>query len=157
MTRGKRIYHLALEDRLTIEDGILRAKSLSSIAASLEVAVSTVTKEVKRNRVESSSTYKPQKGRNICILKDACEVHGLCQDGCMAACVHCRDNLCNERCPDIIVDRCKRLDQPPYVCNSCPMRLGFGCDKLYLFYDARAAQELCRQRAVQSRLGINIS
>ena len=157
MPKGKN-RQLTLEDRIFIEDRIKARDSLSEAARRLGVSASTVSREIKRNRVPESPGYQVAH-ENLCRKAAECTVAGLCGTGCLAPCRKCRKgpSTCNALCPDFAPRPCPQLDRPPFCCNTCYRRYGGGCGHPTLFYDGRAADELARRRLSESRAGIGIT
>ena len=157
MPKGKN-RQLTLEDRIFIEDRIKARDSLSEAARRLGVSASTVSREIKRNRVPESPGYQVAH-ENLCRKAAECTVAGLCGTGCLAPCRKCRKgpSTCNALCPGFEPRPCPQLDRPPFCCNTCYRRYGGGCGHPTLFYDGRAADELARRRLSESRAGIGIT
>ena len=157
MPKGKN-RQLTLENRIFIEDRIKARDSLSEVARRLGVSASTVSREVKRNRVPESPGYRVAH-ENLCRKAAECTVAGLCGTGCLAPCRKCRKgpSTCNALCPDFAPRPCPQLDRPPFCCNTCYRRYGGGCGHPTLFYDGRSADELARRRLSESRGGIGIT
>lgn len=146
---------LTYTDRCYIEDAIAVDRTIREIADHLHVAVSTVSKEIKRNSTPESTRYIYQRIKNICTKKRECQVRDICHKSCLQFCTKCKEGLCNQICPDFEAARCPKLNKPPYVCNGCPGRFGFGCDYGYRFYDAKLANDLAEERKSSSRRGID--
>lgn len=53
------------------------------------------------------------------------------------------------------IERCKRLQKPPYVCNNCPKKTT--CPLHHLFYNSKIAQEHYEKTLVSSRQGVNLT
>ena len=74
-TKGK---HLTLEDRNYIEDALNENYSLSAIAKYLGKDATTISKEVKRNRVTIGKTRQVEhtscKNRKLCVRKHICSI-----------------------------------------------------------------------------------
>ena len=54
----------------------------------------------------------------------------------------------------LAIEKCKRLKNPPYVCNNCP-NIRY-CTKHKLYYNAKIAQKNSDKVLVESRLGVDI-
>ena len=68
---------LNYSERLTIESGIMNAKSITDIARSISRDRSTVTREILRNREDKSSQYT---FGNDCIHVLDCVLQHVCGD-----------------------------------------------------------------------------
>ena len=53
------------------------------------------------------------------------------------------------------VNRCKKLQKPPYVCNNCPNKKY--CINSKVYYNAKVAQDHYEQNLISSRSGVDIS
>ncbi|OFK23025.1 IS30 family transposase [Olsenella sp. HMSC062G07] len=146
---------LTLDDRICIEAGLARGQSISEIARSIGRSPSVVAREIKRNCTSDPKHNVVQPSRNLCIHKNACTVMDLCGKGCLQGCHRCRSWLCNSLCPEYQAAECPRHSKPPYCCNGCSMRLGYGCDYPYRFYEAKAADDAASDRASDSRSGLD--
>lgn len=52
------------------------------------------------------------------------------------------------------IDKCERLKQKPYVCNTCPNKKF--CNKHHLYYEYKLAEEHYQNNLIDSRSGIDI-
>lgn len=92
--------HLSLEDRIKIEEGIVKGLRKFQIANSINKSPSTVAKEIKRNR-----KLKPRNSFNDNINR----------------CIHlnyCK--VCYNKCKDYKEEPCFRRDRFVGACNNCP-------------------------------------
>ena len=144
-------------DRVLIHQRIQMHDSMSAIAKKVGVSTKTVINEIKRNRVPESQMFLAQKTRDLCRKAPTCTVSALCGNGCIAPCRKCTKERCNDKCPDYDPVPCSLLEKPPYCCNICERRFGFGCEHEYRFYDPHLADELARKRRSESRMGIDIT
>lgn len=145
--------HLDLSRRNTILLGIESRKPLSLIAAEIGVSPSTVSRELRKHRSEST---KSSMGRipNRCAYRFSCSRRSVCSNiDCSRKCSAC--NKCNHTCPAFVEEFCDKLNHPPYVCNGCDARQK--CTLRKFFYDPRKAQADYRSVLVESRSGFNLS
>lgn len=152
MPKGKN-KHLKIEDRIRIEKGLERKESFASIAKSIGVSTSTVSREVKHNRY-----LRIPKGRkiNICIHKRDCALTGICGHVCtIGHCRSCAKVRCNDVCKEFEERLCETLDHAPFVCGDCYRRAN--CAYRHADYRAVHAQTLYETRLVESREGISLS
>lgn len=145
----------AQADRMAIEVQLKDGRPIPQIARGLGVAPSTVSREIKRNRVPSSPSFLYVETRNICLRRSACEKRNVCGTAYIMPCATCRKWLCNKVCPDFLPDQCPSLSKPPFCCNACHGRYGAGCGYEYGFYDGRIAHEIAQRRRSESREGID--
>jgi|GEM_PF-2344211 len=115
----KTFRRLSHQDRLDIEKGITYGRSFSSIAKSIGVSTSTISREVLRNRVRDRSTRYGKGIRRFCANEKDCTVRRLCDSGCEKLCRVCTESLCTIRCPYHEAATCQRLTGVPYSCNGC--------------------------------------
>lgn len=150
-TRGFR--HFSFDERCDIQRLLNDGESMSSIARHLSRSVSSVTREIKRNRRDDGYRSTPTSIVRLCANLRTCEVKGLCRMCSTRRCANCRKVRCINICPHFIANVCKRNDSAPFVCNGCASTAG--C-RLHRFrYDARLAQRLADSRLADSRTGID--
>lgn len=151
--------HLNMDDRLLIEEYVGRGATASAIARMLGVSPSTVTREVRANRV--AKAYSPGPAKNACDLcarYDSCSKAGdLCdpctRNGGWGRCRACRAGRCFERCPDFIAGpRCARILSWPHTCDGCASAAV--CGKPAIHYRAYLAQAAADSRKSAPRSGI---
>lgn len=155
--RRKRTYtHLDIEGRKVIEKGLNEKRTLSYIATELSVAVSTVRREIVRNRkCEFASTAKGA-DRSDCVHLGVCKRKYLCAD-CRQRllCKRCVRHKCDEVCPDYELRICKITERSPFTCNSCE-RYG-RCTLIRYRYSAEVAHAAATNRSIESRNGADIT
>jgi IS30 family transposase len=146
--------HLDFEKRSLIEKYLNQGMGLAWISKELGLQLSTLTREVKRNRRDDGYRGKFKKSDHICALRKTCNVHALCKTRCRSRrCSTCEGHLCTTMCPLYAPEVCKRNDHAPYCCNGCPKPNG--CALHRFRYDARLAQKAADVRLSSSREGIN--
>lgn len=107
--------------------------SVSAIARALDRPVKTVTAEIERHMIITSSD------KNDCLanLSGICKQSGVCKQHCKnRLCRRCKYVKCYKECSDYIKAHCDRLSMSPHVCN--------GCEKTSCRYDR------CYYRAVKA-------
>ena len=146
--------HITDSDRLVIEHCLKDRMSFREIATETGKHRSTISREILTRRTPSS---KGAYGRvtNRCIHKAFCKKIQLCIDkpDCIKRCVFCR--LCNRTCPDYIEQICKKLSEPPYVCNGCSDEKKCVLRKQYYLHNP--AHQNYRKVLEESRSGANIT
>lgn len=146
--------HLTLQDRSIICVRITQGASFSQIASELEKDPGTISREVRKHRVEiTTGSY----GRpfNPCVYRKSCNKTFLCNP-CLnkgKRCSFCR--LCLEHCPDFKEQVCSTLSKPPYVCNGCKERQH--CTLRKFEYKPDAADKSYREQLTASRDGFAIT
>ena len=142
--------HLKIEDREDIEAGLTQGLNFKEIAYHLRRDPSTISKEVRRNRIRQEAVLFNDK-RNNCIFAKTCKKQHVCENrDCRKFCRTCH---CNDLCPDFIPFVCKRHTRAPYVCNGCDEKKRCPADRY--FYRAMTAQKRYQETLVSSRQGIN--
>lgn len=144
--------HLTLDERNTIEQELMKNTSFKDIALMLDKDPTTISKEVKKNRIrkEGQSIHI---NFNHCSKKFNCKRRNICGFNCNKECRKC--NICNKVCNDFEEGTCLRLKRAPYVCNGCPNR--YKCRLTKYYYRALSSYKLYRTKLTEARQGINMS
>lgn len=148
-TKGK---HLTIHDRTFIEDALNAGHSLKDISLRLGKDTTTISKEIKRNRILKESNHEFFGG---CINRSKCRKKHLCNDDCEKLCKKCNTLNCYRYCPDFTAKTCQRIKKFPHVCNGCETKTT--C-KLHKYrYSTKFAEASYRDKLETSRSGINIT
>ena len=108
---------ITFKERVRIEAGIYAKKSFSQIAKEIGRSTSSVTREVKQNRIMVKTPYSCG---TDCIYPPSCRKTGLCGDEyCSKRCWTCRDHDCTQYCDRCVTHTCKKTERAPFVCDSC--------------------------------------
>lgn len=156
-SKGK---HLSKENREVIETGIRCGDSARRIAKRLDVAASTLIREVKTNRsIRVPKANRTTKLSARCTNHSSCSAVGTACKTCSTTfmtCKHCKTRSCIRDCPDFEQIMCPITIKWPYVCpDGCPKRGRCGYPKCS--YDAHDANRAYEERLSQSRKGICLS
>ena len=146
---------ITYKERLRIEAGIYAGKSFAQIAKEIGRSTSSITREVKNNRIRVRGAYLLQKD---CILAAHCSVKGVCGDEeCGIRCRTCRDFNCTEYCSEHKTHTCPKTEKPPFVCDNCSEKKKKSCryDKYYYF--AEKADAKAKKLRSESREGPRLS
>ena len=145
---------LDFQKRCDIEKYLNQGMCLSWIATEIKIPLSTVSREIKRNRRDDGYT-KTKKTSHICKYRRNCAVRALCKERyCRRRrCANCDVVLCSNLCQHYEPEICLRTDRAPYVCNGCIKP--WGCYLHRYRYDAKLAQRISDTRLKESRSGIN--
>ena len=110
--------HLDLEKRRRLLELIKDGNNQKTIAETLCVSITTVSRELCRNRV---LVKNKRKKNNLCCNVQNCKINNLCaRTDCRTLCKNCYfGKRCNEICPEFRTKECKRLNRFPYVCDGC--------------------------------------
>jgi len=142
--------HLTLTDRIYIEQGLERQLFFNQIATFLQKDPSTISKEIRRHRVEKVNGHNSA----LCVLRNTCTKKHMCHTRyCNKLCGKCTLRNCHNNCPDYQAPVCQRLQKAPYVCNGCGMRSCRQNRKYY--YRAQIANQQYRELLTSFREGIN--
>lgn len=145
--------HLTLSDRIMIESSLTNQKTLGEIARELNRSVSTISREIRKHRVQTSrSKYA---SLNTCENMRTCKITGLCKDTeCEKLCKFCNIG-CYSMCPSFVHKMCERVTDPPYVCNGC--RRTRNCNLTKMMYKAKEADQQSVLVLKESRSGFNMT
>lgn len=127
--------HLSLEDRIKIEEGIIKGLRKFQIAKSINKSPSTVAKEINRNRNLKPKNYFNDT-KNNCIHLNDCKV-------------------CSHICKDYEETPCFRRDRFVGACNNCPSLSKCKLNKY--FYKAKFAHSNYLYTLKDSRQGVNLT
>jgi len=143
--------HLSLSDRIYIEQGLERRISFKDIAKYIAKDPTTISKEIRRHRVEKSQ----ERTTALCIHRDTCTKTHMCNNRFCGnkLCGKCTQRSCQSYCRDYQAAACLRLERAPYVCNGCGIRSCRQNTKYY--YRAQYADQHYREVLSSSRSGIN--
>ncbi|GAB6106721.1 IS30 family transposase [Fusibacter bizertensis] len=145
--------HLTTEDRNIIEEALNENSTLKSIAERLYKDPTTISKEVKRNRI--SSTQSKSNLLASCSNRKACTQKHLCSAVCDRMCKKCTTMNCFKICPQYIVKKCIHLSHFPHVCNGCKQKINCHHEKYH--YRAKVAQTNYEEVLKSCRQGIGIT
>ena len=116
--------HLGFDDRCEIEDMLKEGASFREIARKLEVSPTTVSNEVRLNRVLFKPKAMPQKAQARCAKYRGCTKVALCPlcSSRAAACKRCGMKRCWDICREFDPHTCARRERAPFVCSKCGKR-----------------------------------
>jgi len=147
-------YHLTKEDREVILEGICEAIPLSDIAYTLGKSPTSISREVKRNRISNDKQVLTR--RNICEHAKSCTISRLCKTYCRKGkCSSCLTKRCSDICNDFVEGFCPKTKRWPYVCNPCTEKRY--CSFGQYFYRPSVAHAKALRIKSESRSGISIS
>ncbi len=150
LNKGK---HLTIEDRILIEYALDEKYTLKEIAAKLGKDPTTISKEIKRNRVISS--WKKRSELLSCQNNKDCDKKHICTESCDRLCKKCKIVNCYRACPDYSSKKCLKLSRFPYVCNGCIRTIA--CNTERYQYRAKVAHTNYQELLKSSREGLNIT
>lgn len=146
---------MSFKERVRIEAGIYAKKSFSQIAEELGRSTSSITREVKQNRIMIKSQYA--QGTD-CIYPPNCRKTGLCgKEYCRKRCWTCREHDCTQYCNRCITHTCKKTEKAPFVCDTCDEKNKKACKYNKYYYLAEKADAKAKKNRSQSREGVRLT
>ena len=104
---------IILKERVRIEAGIYAKKSFGEIAEELGRSTSSITREVRQNRIMVKSPYACG---TDCVYPPNCRKTGLCGDEyCTKRCWTCTEHDCTQYCDRCVTHTCKKTEKAPFV------------------------------------------
>lgn len=159
--KGTGYNHLDLEKRKVIERGLDEGRYLTYIADEVGSCVSTVRREIIRNRRCEGRSNNKGADRNDCAHLKGCKRKCVCSKsksykGCQKRlCRLCTMVECHKRCVDYAPRSCERADKAPFVCNNCERYSK--CTLVRWRYSAQSAQGEALLRSHDARCGIDMT
>ena len=144
--------HLTLDERNYIEQELMKNTSFKEIAHYLGKDPSTISKEVKKDRIKKEG-QSIHIGFNHCARRYNYHRKNICSTRCKKECRQCKD--CNSVCPDFEDGICLRLKRAPFVCNGCSNR--FNCRNTKYYYRALPSFNKYKDILSESRQDINMT
>lgn len=146
--------HLTLAERKDIEILLREGKSFKEIGRYLGKDCTTISKEIRFHFVERKSGAWGQ-SYNACNHRFGCKKSLLCNnlDCTIKNCKAC--SVCNNFCNSFVEEICRKLENPPYVCNGCTKLKK--CTLRKKFYFAKDSQDEYEYVRSESRTGIAIT
>lgn len=145
--------HLTSADRHFIEDALNENATLRLIAECLGKDSTTISKEVKKNRI--ASHHKKENMKVSCSNRKECNQKGLCSTPCGRLCKKCPTMNCYKVCPEYVIRKCIQLSRFPHVCNGCKQKLT--CHQEKQHYRAKVAQANYKDVLSTCREGISMT
>ena len=146
---------ITFKERVRIEAGIYAHESFSKIAEDLGRSTSSITREVKQNRIKVKMPYIM--GRD-CIYTSTCAKKNMCdEEFCHRKCRLCLKVDCTRICDRVKNHECSKYLKPPFVCSTCSEKNKKRCiyDKYY--YIAEKADAKAKAMRSESREGIRLT
>lgn len=131
----KTFNHLDFNQRQLISEGLMKNKTFTQIANEIGVSRTTVSREIKRNRIKTGSYFKDGKPME-CIHFDTC-THIRCKGP--------------HKCSEYVAHTCARREKY-LVCHAC--RKQASCRYIKYHYSARKADVAYDKKLSDSRSGI---
>ena len=142
-------------ERARIEEMINEGIPLAQIASALAKTPTSISREVKRNRIKRPMVTRSKFMRNPCKKREMCTKMKLCKRRwCKRLCAKCEDIFCHEKCDEFVLWHCEKLGRWPYVCNRCTWYST--CPEQRYSYNAKRAERMASSKASLPRKGIAI-
>jgi IS30 family transposase len=147
---------LDLEKRKLLEQGLNEGKTLTYIAREVATSVSTIRREILRNRRNDGMSYAKGKDKTDSQHFKACKKKGICDFYCeKRLCKRCEMRRCQDICNDYEMHICDTVEKAPFVCNACEH---YGrCTIVRYRYSAESADSAFHRRSTESRNGIDLT
>lgn len=142
-------------ERTKIEKMLNEGFLLGEIAETLSKSTTSISREVRRNRIELRIIARTKFRRNPCKKRQSCQKKNLCKrTRCKKRCSSCEFIFCHEKCDEFILWHCEQLSRWPHVCNRCTWYST--CPEQRHAYRADRAHRIAESRASLSRKGIYV-
>jgi len=145
--------HFSFDERCEIQRLLNANASMSEIARDLSRSVSSITREIRRNRRDDGYRASPTRIVRLCKHVRTCSVKGLCEGCWSKRCASCNKLRCTNVCKRFEPDVCEKNTSAPFMCNGCTSAPG--CGRHRYRYDATGAHGMATSRLVESRSGID--
>lgn len=157
-TRNKYYKHLDYDLRCNLQKIITQSRdkmNLRTMAEIIDKDPTTISKEVKRNRLFVMNNYSRLNWANsVCIHFGECSKNDICGKTCTnSLCKKCTH--CVLKCSDFEERICKSLTRFPWCCNGCSKVKQCHLNKY--FYYADVAESKYQENLHSSREGINLT
>lgn len=146
---------ITFKERMKIEAGIYTGKSFSLIAKEPGRSTSSISREVKQNRLMVKAPYGWGKD---CIRAWECKKTGLCRNKyCRQKGWTCTEFDCTQDCKGRISHTCNKTNRAPFVCDACEKKNKKTCRYNKYYYFADKAEAKAKKIRSESRSGIRLS
>ena len=139
--------------RAVLANMLARRAKASEIAAALGMDQSSVSREIRRNRISRPADPDGAKSPcSRCANRTSCRLRHVC--GMRACSLKCAGCAQTGKCPSFQLFSCSVERRFPLCCNGCAREAR--CPLGHYFYYADDAQAKARERLVNSRSGMNL-
>lgn len=145
--------HLTYDDRCEIQRMLGAGESVSPVARSLGRNVSSITREIVRNRRDDGYRSTPAAMVRLCTHVRTCGLKGICPRCSTRRCASCSRVRCTNISPRFTPEVCERTAAAPFVCDGCASING--CRLHRYRYGAKLAEHKADARLRESRAGID--
>lgn len=142
-----------LEKRATLSRMLSKDNTAKSIAAVLGMDATSISRELKRNRVLRRDALTGESLCSSCLYQKGCSIKKVC--GSLTCNQRCNGCKAFKHCRKYIKFECKRVDRFPFVCNNCPKENY--CPLRQYYYYPDEADSLANNRLIATREGANLT
>lgn len=139
--------------RGTISRMVAKGTSAKEIGEILGMDPTSVSRELKRNRIKIKETDSDDTLCNNCSHKKGCTIKKVC--GAISCYQRCNGCKAVKKCWRYEKFECNKLHRFPFVCNGCPKEKY--CPLEHYMYIPDTAEEIARDRLVTTREGANLT
>lgn len=147
--------HFTLDERIELQGCLGKSMACQEAAWRLGKDPTSVSREVRRNRISEGFRYGYGKPSVRCSLFGECEVESLCPGCSGRPCRTCKRQDCTLLCSEHDEAACKRTSRWPHVCNGC--RRKASCKLERFKYSAKVADAKAREEASEPRKGVDLT
>lgn len=145
-------------DRIQVKIMLKQRKALAKITERIGKSKSTISREIKKNAIESDKR-SPYRIQNRCVKRKECQAEYVCSE---IICTNVKKrtrcrlcHLCKRKCVEFREEYCSRLEKASYVCNGCDDE--WSCVLRKRYYTAKVARQQYRNLLSEAGNGANIS
>ena len=147
--------HFTLDERIELQGCLGKSMACQEAAWRLDKDPTSVSREVKRNRISEGFKYGYGKPSMRCSLFGECDVESLCMDCSGKPCRTCKKQDCTLLCSEHDEVTCAKTSRWPHVCNGC--RKKASCKLERFKYSAKIADAKARDAASEPRRGVDLT
>lgn len=142
-----------LEKRVTLERMLSKDSTAKSIAFVLGMDATSISREIKRNRVLRRDAIVDGSICSTCMHQKGCTIKKVC--GSLTCNQKCNGCKAFKQCRKYVKFECKRVERFPFVCNNCS-RESY-CPLRQYYYYPDNADAMAKDRLVLTREGANLT
>ena len=156
-THNTKIFkHIDFERGKQIERGLDDGRTFTYIAREVGVEVSTIRREILRNRRNDGKSFSNGADKTDCAHLKSCKLKNLCKNHCNTRlCKRCTLRKCKSVCDEYERRECPTVTKAPFVCNACE-RYG-RCTLSRFRYSAESSETQASRRLKETRSGIDLT
>jgi IS30 family transposase len=158
MSKGRKSFRLEKGDRHLIENLLDEGLSVTEISRRLDVATSTISREIKAHRIFDGYMRNAHAAKVTCHCIHALDcnkthVCTICVRYKASRCASCQEVRCTNICSEYVKQECLRILRAPHVCNGCRTKRSCRCERWH--YSATVADKTAQETLQAARCGID--